>query len=254
MKTEALQLIGPAASVLEAARAIASRRDPLALLLDGDPGIGKTAIADTIALELTGSPFAVEHVNGQSVTADLVREWRERAGYGNLFSKRTVKRVDELDKASTAGVAEMLTLLDYMPKGFAVIATTNDFAGLRASWKGRLETRFVRLRVEAPSITEVAPWLVSRFRITKAQAEAIARGAVPDGMLDGVNVRAALLDADALVAVRDAKALKQKRSSCQIAQFADSESQRPRLVNCRHCGKPSEDASGVCERCERRAA
>jgi hypothetical protein len=94
-----------------------------------------------------------------------------------------------------------------MPTGFAIIATTNDFAGLRSSWKGRLETRFVRLRVESPSITEVAPWLSSRFRITQAQAQAIARGAVPDGQLDGVNVRAALLDADALVAIQSAASL-----------------------------------------------
>lgn len=205
MKTDAAsQLIGPAAAVLAAARAVAARRNPLALLLDGDPGVGKTAIADMLALELTGSKFAIEHVNGQSVTADLVREWRERAGYGNLFSPRNCKRVDELDKASTAGVAELLTLLDYMPKGFAIVATTNDFGALRASWKGRLETRFVRLRVEAPSITEVAPWLMRSFGITKAQAHAIARGAVPDGQLDGVNVRAAVLDADALVAVQQA--------------------------------------------------
>jgi MoxR-like ATPase len=200
-------LIGPAASVLAAARAIAARRNPLALLLDGDPGVGKTAIADTLALELTGSKFAISHVNGQSVSADLVREWRERSAYGNLFSPRTCKRVDELDKASSAGVAELLTLLDYMPTGFAIIATTNDFAGLRSSWKGRLETRFVRLRIEAPSITEVAPWLASRFRITQAQAQAIARGAVPDGQLDGVNVRAALLDADALVAIQSVASL-----------------------------------------------
>lgn len=198
-------LIGPAASVMDAARAIAARRNPLALLLDGDPGIGKTCIADTLALELTGTPHAIERVNGQSVSADLVREWRASGGYGNLFSPRTVKRIDEIDKAGSAGVTELLTLLDYLPKGHAIIATTNDFAALRASWKGRLETRFVRLRVEAPSIMEVVPWLMRSFRVTKNQAQAIARGAVPDGQLDGVNVRAAILDADALVAVQSVR-------------------------------------------------
>lgn len=195
-------LIGPAASVLEAARAIASRRNPLALLLDGDPGIGKTHIADMLALELTGTPHAIERVNGQSVSADLVRDWRACAGWGNLFSERTVKRIDEIDKASTAGVAELLTHLDYLPRGHAILATTNDFPALRASWKGRLETRFMRLHVEAPSIEEIVPWLMRNFRVTKNQAQAIARGAVPDGLLDGVNVRAALLDAEALVAVQ----------------------------------------------------
>ena len=206
MGTEKLsQLIGPAAAVMAAARAVAARRNPLALLLDGDPGIGKTHIADTLALELTGSPHAIERVNGQSVSADLVREWRASAGWGNLFSPRTCKRIDELDKAGSAGGAELLTLLDYLPKNYVIIATTNDFAALRSSWKGRLETRFVRLRVEAPAIAEVAPWLCQRFRITKPQAQAIARGAVPDGVLDGVNVRAAILDADALSAVQAVK-------------------------------------------------
>lgn len=89
-----------------------------------------------------------------------------------------------------------------MPGGFAVIATTNDFAGLRSSWKGRLETRFVRLHVEAPTIAEVTGYLRDRFKISGNSAQAIARGAVPDGVLDGVNVRAAILDADALVAVQ----------------------------------------------------
>jgi MoxR-like ATPase len=196
-------LIGPAAAVLAAARAIAAKRDPLALLLDGDPGVGKTLIADTLALELTGSPHAIERVNGQSVSADLVREWRITAGWGNLFSARTVKRIDEIDKASTAGVAELLTHLDYLPRGHAVLATTNDFAALRSSWKGRLETRFIRLHVDAPAIAEIVPWLIRHCRIAAQQAQAIARGAVPDGMLDGVNVRAALLDAEALVAVQE---------------------------------------------------
>jgi hypothetical protein len=50
-------------------------------------------------------------------------------------------------------------------------------------------------------VQETVRQLAARFRITKDQAHANARGAIPDGMLDGGNVRAALHDAEALVAV-----------------------------------------------------
>lgn len=204
MIADASTLIGPAAAVMNAARAIARKRDRLAILLDGSPGVGKTTIADALALELTGSAHAIERVNGQSVGADLVRGWRGAGGYGNLFSSWTVKRIDELDQASSSGVAEMLSFLDYLPKHHAVLATTNDFARLRSSWKGRLETRFIRLAVEAPTVVETAAHLRSMFRLPAKDATAIARGAVPEGQLDGCNVRAALLDAEALAAIREA--------------------------------------------------
>lgn len=199
------RLIGPAAAVMLAARAIAGRRDRIALLLDGWPGVGKTAIADALALEITGSPHAIEHVNGQSVGADLVRGWRAASAYGNLFSPWTVKRIDEIDRASSAGVLELLTYLDYQRPHHAIIATTNDFAALKSSWKGRLETRFMRLPVEAPSILETAAHLVTRFRIPKVKATEIARGSVPDGELDGCNVRAATLDAEAMQILMEAR-------------------------------------------------
>lgn len=190
-------LIGPAAAVLAAARELAARRNPLAVLLEGYPGVGKSDLSDRLALELTGSRFAVEQLNGQSVSVDIVRQWRERAAYGNLFSKWTVKRIDEIDQMSNAAVAELLTYLDYLPANVAVIATTNEYAKLRATCKGRLETRFVHFQVAAPSIDETAAFLVRTYRVTKTQARAIALGAVPDGCLptEGCNVRAAINDA-----------------------------------------------------------
>ena len=89
-------LFGPAALVLGAAVAVAAKRDKVTLLFDGDPGVGKTTLADALALHIAGTPHAIETVNGQSLNIDLVRQWRCSACYGNLFSPWTVKRVDEL--------------------------------------------------------------------------------------------------------------------------------------------------------------
>jgi replication-associated recombination protein RarA len=199
-----LPLIGPAVSILETARALARQRDRVAILLHGPPGVGKTHMLDLLALEIAGSKFAVEQINGQSLGIEVVREWRDRAPYGNLFSEWSVKRVDELDHASSSAAAELLTYLDYLHPRKAVLATTNDYARLRAAHKGRLETRFVVFRVDAPSIEDAAAYLRERFKVPAKIAREIAAGAVPDGCLpsEGCNMRACVEDAKGYLAAR----------------------------------------------------
>jgi ATPase family associated with various cellular activities (AAA) len=199
-----LPLIGPAASVLGAARELARGRSALAILCEGDPGVGKSHLLDLLALELTRSPFAIERINGQSLGIEVVREWRERAAYGNLFSDWTVKRVDELDLASSSATAELLTYLDYLTPRHAVLATTNDYAKLRANSKGRLETRFVRFHVGPPSVDEAIAFLRRYKHLPAGIAKVVALGSVPEGCLptEGVNMRACLRDADGYFAAR----------------------------------------------------
>ena len=199
-----LPRIGPAGSFLETARARAQRHDRLAVLAHGSPGVGKTHALDQLALELTGSKFAIEQVNGQSVSVDLVRQWRERGACGNLFSDWTVKRIDELDHAGGSASAELLTWLDYLAPRTVVLATTNDYGKLRAASKGRLETRFKVFRVDAPSIAEAIEYLRVRFKLPALVAREIANGAVPDGCLptEGVNMRACVEDAEGYLAAR----------------------------------------------------
>ena len=201
-------LIGPAALVLRAAQELTARHNPIALLLEGDPGTGKGHISDHVALDLAGSVHAVEHKNGQSLSVEVVRRWKEQGGYGNLFSDRTVKRIDEIDQASSSAMAELLSYLDYLHTGLAIIATTNEFAKLRALCKGRLESRFVRLHVAAASVSQTAAFLMRQFRVRKTHAEEIARGAVPDGCLvtAGCNMRTAINDAKGLAAAQKARA------------------------------------------------
>jgi hypothetical protein len=202
------KLIGPAALVLGAARQLASKCNPIALLIEGDPGVGKGHMSDQLALDLTGSKFAIEQVNGQSLSVDVVRFWKQRGAYGNLFSDFTVKRIDEIDQASSSAMAELLTYLDYLHTGQAIIATTNEFAKLRAQSKGRLESRFVRFHVDAPSVPITVAFLCHKYGLSKAIAHSIALGAVPEGCLPtvGCNLRTAINDAEGFKAARKARA------------------------------------------------
>jgi hypothetical protein len=201
-----LPLIGPAASVLGAARELAKQKDRLAILCEGNPGVGKGHLLDLLARELTKSPFAIEQINGQSLGIDVVRQWRERAAYGNLFSNWTVKRIDELDEASSSATNELLSYLDYLRPGHAILATTNNYGMLRANSKGRLETRFVRFHVGAPSVDDAVGFLKRYKQLPAAIAKSIALGSVPEGCLptEGVNMRACLRDADGYFAAKEA--------------------------------------------------
>jgi hypothetical protein len=199
------ELIGPAARVLGVSRALANNQGKIAILLDGNPGCGKSHLLDQLALELTGSKFSVETINGQSLKIEVVRDWRMKSCYGNLFSDWTVKRIDELDQASLAAQSELLTYLDYLPARFAVLASTNEYSALRAASKGRLETRFNRFRVDAPSIDEATDYITKRFNVVAGVASQIALGSVPDGCLasEGVNMRACIKDVESYLAARD---------------------------------------------------
>lgn len=205
MIDQSLPLIGPAAKAYGVIKTLAAQRNSVAVLLDGNPGVGKSHLLDKIALDLTGSKFAIEHVNGQSLNIQLVRDWRERACYGNLFSDWTVKRIDELDLASPAATAELLSYLDYLQPQMAILATTNDYAKLRATSKGRLETRFSRFNIGAPSVEQGRDYLISQFGLPVNAADAIARGAIPDGCLvsEGINMRCAVEDGKSYLAAKE---------------------------------------------------
>jgi replication-associated recombination protein RarA len=92
-------------------------------IFTGPPGTGKSRLAEVSSLALAGSPFTVDRVNGQSLTIEVVRRWREMAQYKPLFG-RSVKVVEEIDAASTAAQNELRTYLDELKDG-AFVATTN---------------------------------------------------------------------------------------------------------------------------------
>lgn len=203
-----LPLIGPVLDIANLLRALLKKKRLHAALLHGPPGVGKSHLLDLLALEITASPHAIEQVNGQSLSVDLVREWRERGGYGNLFSKWTIKRVDEFDCASPQARNEVLSLLDYLPPHTLVLATTNDYAALRGADNRRLESRFKCLAVAGPDARTAADYLRRQFRVSAEVAAEIVKGALPDNSLgfDGVNMRQAIEDAQSWLAAREVAA------------------------------------------------
>lgn len=182
-------LIGHAAevatSLLAKARATKNNgRHPIKVLLYGPPGIGKTTIADLLAGELSGSPFAVEDFNGKLVGIETVKTWMTALSYGNLFGDFGVKIINELDRCSRDAQDLLLTYLDKLPVGRAFIGTSNLQLDLLTE---RFQTRFQAIKLRAPDTEEIAKFLIQKWDVDKAVAYQIAVGS-------GGCVRAALAD------------------------------------------------------------
>lgn len=96
----------------KAERLTAEAAATMKLLLYGPPGVGKTSVVELVALQLAGTPLAIEDYNGREVTVDVVRQWMTQLPYGSLFGDWSVKVVNELDRCSREAQDLLLTYLD----------------------------------------------------------------------------------------------------------------------------------------------
>ena len=182
-------LIGQAGAVAQAqcrkAERLTARSDAtMKLLLYGPPGVGKTSVVELVALQLAGSPLAIEDYNGREVTVDVVRQWMVQLPYGSLFGAWSVKIVNELDRCSREAQDLLLTYLDRMPASRAFLGTSNLQLDLLTE---RFQTRFQAIKLLPPSTDDLAAFLRQHWQVPPAIAGQIAVGS-------GGCVRAALAD------------------------------------------------------------
>lgn len=191
------EILGPARQIAIKLMAKASKvknngRSPLKVLLYGPPGVGKTTVAEMIAYELAGSQWAIEETNGKLVTIEAVKGWMHQLAYGSLFSDWTVKIINEMDRCSRDAQDLLLTYLDMLPPGRAIIGTSNlDLSQLTE----RFQTRFQAIRLEAPPSEEIQTFLRGKWQVPEGTAAMIAVGC-------GGNVRAALADLESYLDAR----------------------------------------------------
>jgi len=184
------ELIGAAKVAARAlvlkARKIRSEGGRLKVLIYGPPGVGKTTVAEMVSRELCGSEaLAVEDHNGREVTLEVVRHWMSGLGYGSLFGNGwNVRIVNELDRCSKEAQELLLTYLDRLPEGRALIGTSNLQLDLLTE---RFQTRFQAWKIPAPASEEIADWLIRKWNAPERMAHQIAEGC-------GGCVRAALAD------------------------------------------------------------
>jgi DNA polymerase III delta prime subunit len=153
-------------------------------LFTGPPGIGKSRLAEVLARELAHHPSAIEQLNGQSLSVDLVREWERSLYYKPICGQRWVKVVDEIDASSPAAQNELRTYLDRIKSGTVVIATTNKTL---KELPQQLQTRFFPYVFEPVTPAAFADWMAATWGFDRAAALDIAErnmGCVRSALID----------------------------------------------------------------------
>jgi replication-associated recombination protein RarA len=156
---------------------------PIKVLLNGQPGIGKTGLGLYLQKLIGCTKFSTTKTNGTQMKIELIDDIARGMQYSNLFGDYRLIHCDEADEVPRVAQVRFLSVLDDLPDGVAVVCTSNcklkDF-------ENRFQTRFQVFEVIPPETSEIVT-LLTRF-IDARSAEAIAK-------MSFGNVRAALLDA-----------------------------------------------------------
>ena len=200
-----MNYLGPTAAIAafrlyQAQKFAASTEGNFLFLGWGPRGTGKTTLLRQIAQTLTrmGSDTSpdlrqaqclglVDYRNGQSVSVDVVRKWRDTVCYKPMFVEAPTRRVfwvDECDGMGDAALNEWRTFIDTLPAGNDVLLSTNRDLG---ALQPQLQSRAMQSEFKSIPPEDIIPHLVA-LGLPETAAAGIA-GAC------GGDVRAALNDA-----------------------------------------------------------
>ncbi len=158
--------------------------EPLRVLINGKPGIGKSALAKYFTTLLGCDKWSVSKYNGTQIKIEVVEDMAASLHYSNLFGDYRLLLIEEADKIPNVAQVRFLTLLDDLPPGAAVCCTSNCKL---SDFEERFQTRFQPIELTAPRDCEIAE-LLRQWPLNSVDVSMISVGA-------GGNVRAALLDA-----------------------------------------------------------
>jgi replication-associated recombination protein RarA len=144
---------------------------PIKVLLNGEPGIGKSALVKYLILLLGTSKHSVSKFNGTQMKLEVVEEIADRLHYRDLYSDYQMIQIEEADLIPRVAQNRFLTVLDDLPRGAAVVCTSN-------------------CTLEEPPATHEVESLLRRWPLRELDIKNIA-------VFSAGNVRAALLDAEA---------------------------------------------------------
>lgn len=163
----------------------------LKMVFYGEPGCGKSTLANMVAGSLAAHPTEILSVNGRDLTIDEVRRWMDSAAYGSLFNGWQIKLINEMDLVPLAAQELMLTYLDDLRPHMAILGTSNARAETLSE---RFQTRFQQIRVASPPAEDIAEFLRKGWPVPKHAANFIAVGCAG-------NVRKALLEASTFLSL-----------------------------------------------------
>jgi len=193
--------VGPAANVAQRMMRFIHHSkqtgDPIAFLLTGQPGIGKTALARFTGQQLGVTGCLLEPLNGTQLTIERVEEIAARLHYRPMFGDWHFIFIDEFEFVTNGAKARLLTVLNQLPKWTAFVATCNRGTDDLAQ---RNHSRFNAFELTSPEPHEIRDFLASRFSIPADLADAAIKCATKQvDLFTTIDVRQVLKDLDEVV-------------------------------------------------------